>query len=62
MPMFEYRCNACGKTEERLQKSDAPESHPCDCEKLGILERQLSAPHFNLKGTGWYSPGFSGGH
>ena len=51
--MYEYACSKCGKIFEVLQKfSDAPlETHP-DCG--GPVEKQLSAPAFQFKGTAWY--------
>jgi putative FmdB family regulatory protein len=53
MPLYEYHCSKCEKNFEVLQKfSDAPlETHE---ECGGAVERVLSAPAFQLKGTGWY--------
>jgi putative FmdB family regulatory protein len=53
MPIYEYKCNSCGKTFEKIEKfSDSPlESHEgCG----GAVERLLSAPALQFKGTGWY--------
>ena len=53
MPLYEYQCEKCGKTVEIIQKfSDPP---PSECKKCGgELERLLSAPAVQFKGTGWY--------
>lgn len=53
MPIYEYKCNSCGKRFEKIEKfSDLPlETHE---ECGGPVERLLSAPAFQFKGTGWY--------
>lgn len=53
MPLYEYKCKSCGKVFEILQKfSDAPlETHE-NCG--GAVERLLSPPALQFKGTGWY--------
>jgi putative FmdB family regulatory protein len=53
MPIYEYKCNSCGKKFEKIEKfSDAPlETHE---ECGGPVERLISAPQFQFKGTGWY--------
>ena len=53
MPIYEYKCNSCGKKFEKIEKfSDSPlETHEgCG----GPVERLISAPAFQFKGTGWY--------
>lgn len=43
MPIYEYRCGACGRPEERLERMDAPQSHDCpDCGAREGMRRQLS--------------------
>ena len=53
MPLYEYKCHTCGKTFEVIQKfSDEPlKTHP-DCG--GAVERLLSVPAIQFKGSGWY--------
>ncbi|HUJ78770.1 MAG TPA: FmdB family zinc ribbon protein [Nitrospiria bacterium] len=53
MPLYEYRCRQCGHQFELIQKvSDPP---PDRCEKCGsAVERLLSAPGLQFKGSGWY--------
>lgn len=53
MPMYEYKCASCGDVFEVMQKfSDAPlHEHPgCG----GAVERLISAPALQFKGSGWY--------
>jgi len=53
MPIYEYECRKCGAHTEAFQKlSDKPLTK---CRKCGgKLEKQLSAPAIQFKGTGWY--------
>lgn len=58
MPIYEYKCLFCGESCELIQKfSDEPATLCQNCNKEG-LERQISAPLFQLKGTGWYVTDF----
>ena len=58
MPIYEYRCGACGHHLEALQKmSDAPLRKCPDCGK-SQLKRLVSASQFRLKGSGWYETDF----
>jgi putative FmdB family regulatory protein len=60
MPIYEYRCGACGHHLEVLQKmADAPLRKCPDCGK-SQLKRLVSAPQFRLKGSGWYETDFKG--
>ena len=58
MPMYEYRCSDCGNQFELRQKfSDEPVSA---CPKCGgSVEKLISMTSFSLKGSGWYSEGYS---
>ena len=61
MPIYEYRCEACGHEDEHLQKvSEAPLTVCPACGKAQY-RKQLSAAGFQLKGTGWYATDFKGG-
>ena len=58
MPIYEYRCGACGHHLEALQKmTDAPLRKCPDCGK-SQLKRLVSASQFRLKGSGWYETDF----
>ena len=61
MPMYAYRCSACGHAKDVLQKmSDAPLT---TCPSCGAdsFAKQLTAAGFQLKGSGWYQTDFKGG-
>lgn len=53
MPLYEYRCQDCGQTVEVIQKVADPVLSVCQA-CGGRLERLLSAPAIQFKGTGWY--------
>lgn len=58
MPIYEYRCEACGCDLEKLQRiNDEP---LVDCPECGKpeLRRLVSAAGFRLKGGGWYETDF----
>lgn len=58
MPIYEYRCDSCGHELDALQKmNDAPLSDCPACNKAE-LKKQISAPSFRLKGSGWYETDF----
>ena len=58
MPIYEYRCTACGHQQEFLQKvSDAPLTKCTECGKE-TFSKLLSAAGFQLKGSGWYATDF----
>lgn len=53
MPLYEYKCHRCGKRlEVRQHFSEAPLSVHEECG--GELERLVSLPSLQFKGTGWY--------
>jgi putative FmdB family regulatory protein len=53
MPIYEYKCNSCGKKFEKMEKfSDTPLEIHEECG--GPVERLISAPALQFKGTGWY--------
>ncbi len=58
MPIYEYRCGACGYQKEFLQRiSDAPLTKCPECGKRR-LNKLVTAAGFQLKGTGWYATDF----
>jgi len=62
MPIYAYRCDACGHGRDVLQKmSDAPLTDCPSCGAAGTFKKQLSAAGFQLKGSGWYVTDFRGG-
>src|SRR5262245_2518575 len=61
MPIYEYRCEACGFQKEFMQRmSDAPLTDCPKCNKRA-LTKLVSAAGFQLKGTGWYATDFKNG-
>ncbi|PLY13931.1 MAG: transcriptional regulator [Sedimenticola sp.] len=61
MPIYEYRCDACGHELEKMQKmSDAPLTECPACGKEQ-LQKLISAAGFRLKGGGWYETDFKSG-
>lgn len=59
MPIYEYECLANGHRFEVIQKfSDPPVAH---CTVCGTpVQRLLSAPAIQFKGTGWYVTDYAG--
>ena len=58
MPIYEYRCDACGHELDELQKlSDAPLVDCPECGKAALV-KQVTAAAFHLKGGGWYATDF----
>jgi putative FmdB family regulatory protein len=61
MPIYAYRCAACGHAKDVLQKlSDAPLSVCPSCGEPRF-EKQVTAAGFQLKGSGWYVTDFREG-
>lgn len=53
MPVYEYRCTSCAeRTEAQQHVGDPPLSKCPRCG--GALERVVSAPALQFKGSGWY--------
>jgi putative FmdB family regulatory protein len=54
MPLYEYKCDACGQRFEVIQKFvDLPPDQCAKCGK-GPVHRQHSSPAIQFKGTGFY--------
>ena len=61
MPIYGYVCKSCEHRFDVLQKmSDDPLVHCPDCGDAS-LQKELSAPKFRLKGSGWYETDFKTG-
>ncbi|MFP5483265.1 MAG: FmdB family zinc ribbon protein [Gammaproteobacteria bacterium] len=61
MPIYAYRCEACGFEKDVLQKlSDAPLTQCPSCGQASFA-KQVTAAGFQLKGSGWYVTDFRGG-
>ena len=53
MPIYEFVCESCGGTIERLQKLSDPPPDAC-AECGGKMAKIMSRNSFQLKGGGWY--------
>ena len=58
MPTYEYRCSACKKDFEVVQRiTDDPVR---ECPECGdSVERLIAATNFILKGGGWYKSDYA---
>jgi putative FmdB family regulatory protein len=61
MPIYEYRCKACGHVFELIQRLDEPPPRKCSACASSKIEKLISRAAFQLKGGGWYSEGYSRG-
>jgi putative FmdB family regulatory protein len=61
MPLYQYRCSACGHTLEEIQRFADPPLVTCPKCKQEKLEKQLAqtAPPV-FKGSGFYSTDYGG--
>ena len=58
MPIFDFKCEACGCSKELLRKiSDHIVTECPECHKE-TFKKQVSAPSFQLTGSGWYVTDF----
>jgi putative FmdB family regulatory protein len=53
VPLFEYECQKCGQRTERIEKLNGPPLRKCP-KCGGKVERLISAPAIQFKGSGWY--------
>ena len=58
MPIYQYRCGACGQEHEALQKASEPPLTQCPVCGKPALSKLLTAAGFQLKGSGWYATDF----
>lgn len=61
MPIYAYRCDACGHAKDVLQKISDPVLSTCPACGADAFRKQLTAAGFQLKGSGWYATDFKGG-
>lgn len=62
MPIYAYKCNACGFAQDVLQKMSDPVLTECPTCGQSSFAKQLTAAGFQLKGSGWYATDFKGGN
>lgn len=58
MPIYAYRCSACGFQNDYLQKVTDPVLSTCPECGAHTFAKQLTAAGFQLKGSGWYATDF----
>ena len=61
MPIYAYRCAACGHAQDVLQKMSDPLLTRCPACGADAFQKQLTAAGFQLKGSGWYVTDFRDG-
>ena len=59
MPIYNYRCSACGDASQILHKMSDPKPGQCPaCGAENSLSKLVSRSGFALKGGGWYADGY----
>jgi len=53
MPLYEYQCDECGHTFEKIQKFSDPLETVCP-KCGGPVRKLMSSPAIQFKGSGWY--------
>ena len=61
MPIYAYKCSSCGHSDDVLQKLSAAPLTDCPACCQATYSKQVTAPQFQLKGSGWYVTDFKGG-
>ena len=59
MPLYEYQCDACGGRFEVIQKFSDPPAETCSTCGKGPVQRLISSPAIQFKGSGWYITDYS---
>lgn len=58
MPIYDFKCTACGHQDEMMRKISAASTMDCPSCQKETFSKMLSAPSFQLNGTGWYATDF----
>jgi putative FmdB family regulatory protein len=61
MPIYSYRCAACGHAQDVLQRLSDPVLTLCPACGASAYAKQVTAAGFQLKGSGWYATDFRDG-
>ncbi|MEQ1487838.1 MAG: zinc ribbon domain-containing protein [Methylotenera sp.] len=62
MPIYDYQCTSCGHKDEVMRKVSAAATEACPKCGAETFCKQLSAPSFQLSGSGWYATDFKNGN
>ncbi len=60
MPIYAYKCSACGHAKDVLQKISDDPLTVCPACGASAFSKQVTAAGFQLKGAGWYVSDFRG--
>jgi putative FmdB family regulatory protein len=58
MPIYDFQCSECGHQQELMRKVSAPNVDECPQCKQQTFSKKVSAPNFQLTGSGWYATDF----
>jgi putative FmdB family regulatory protein len=58
MPIYDFKCTACGHHDEMMRKISDSNTMDCPSCHQETFSKMLSAPSFHLSGTGWYATDF----
>ncbi len=61
MPIYDFQCSSCGHKAEVMRKISAASVDICPECGAETFSKQLSAPSFQLTGSGWYATDFKNG-
>ncbi len=58
MPIYDFQCTSCTFKDELMRKSADVSTIICPKCQLETFSKMLSAPSFQLSGSGWYATDF----
>jgi putative FmdB family regulatory protein len=58
MPIYDFQCSGCGHKGEVMRKMSESNTIACPNCQRETFEKMLSAPSFQLTGSGWYATDF----
>ena len=58
MPIYDFQCSSCGFKDELMRKSTDASTIICPQCESESFSKMLSAPSFQLSGSGWYATDF----
>lgn len=61
MPIYDFECTNCSHAQEMMRKVSAPSIDVCPKCGKETFTKQVSAPNFQLNGSGWYATDFKNG-
>ena len=58
MPIYDFQCTSCDFKNELMRKISEPTTINCPQCSQETFAKMLSAPSFQLSGSGWYASDF----